>query len=324
MRDPKSDNREVLPVCPVCGNNKQNKVHVISEMFFGTRERFDYVECVVCGCLSIAAIPAQLGQYYPDDYYSKITQSGARQPTWKRFLKRQRSLYWLGRSNLLGRVLASGKSSPWFTKAAGRLGVGLDDRVLDVGSGSGGLLINMAAEGFTNLTGTDPFITNDIAYANGVTIHKREIAELEPSFDLIMFNHSFEHLADPHGALRHTRRLLATGGGVLIRVPVADSAAWRLYGVNWYQLDAPRHLIIHTRKSIKRLAAGAGLTLMRIDDDSDEVQFWASEAYQRGVPLIEALEEQRSAESLATWRARARELNARGEGDQACFYFTTR
>ncbi len=316
--------RKPLLICPVCGNNKENKVHDIREMFFGTREYFSYVECVACGCLSIAAKPSDLRRHYPDDYYSQTLHNGARQPTWKRFLKRQRTLYWLGRPNALGRLLARGENSPWATNALRLLSIGLDDRILDVGSGSGDLLINMAAEGFTNLTGADPFIRSDIAYRNGVTIYKREIAELEPPFDLIMFNDSFEHLDNPRRALAHTRRLLVRGGGVLIRVPVTDSFAWRQYGVNWFQLDAPRHLIIHSRKSVELLAIEAGLSLLRIDDDSNEMQFWASEAYERDVPLINALRERRSPESLARWRTRASQLNAQGEGDHACFYFTLR
>jgi SAM-dependent methyltransferase len=296
-------------------------MHEIREMFFGTRERFKYVECSICGCLSIEKIPTDLSRYYPSNYYSKAGQNGAPQPIWKIYIKRQRTRFWLSGPRILGRVLALGNSSPWFINALRPLGLGLDDRILDVGSGSGELLINMAAQGFTNLTGIDPFIERDITYANGVTIQKRKIAELHSNFDLIMFNHSFEHLANPREVLVHTRRLLARAGHVLIRLPIADSFAWRQYGVNWYQLDAPRHLVIHTRKSIELLAYEVGLRLLRIDYDSNDTQFWVSEAYQRDVPLIDAIKEQHSFEAIARWRGRAAALNAQGTGDQASFYF---
>src|SRR5437588_10289747 len=137
-------------ICALCGNTKENKVHGVREMFYGTRECFDYVECAACGCLSIATIPRDLGRYYPDDYYSKLPHSGARQPAWKLSLKRQRLNYWLSRPNFLGRLLARGENGPWFIDALRRLSIGPDDRILDVGSGTGGLLIYMAAEGFTN------------------------------------------------------------------------------------------------------------------------------------------------------------------------------
>jgi SAM-dependent methyltransferase len=293
-------------------------------MFFGTKELFTYIECAACGCLFISEIPTDLGRHYPNNYYSKTPRLGMRQPTWKCFLKQQRTLHWLGHHNPLGRVLARGKDGPVFIRMLQPFGIGLADRILDVGCGSGSLLIDLASSGFTKLTGADPFIDKDISYDNGVRIYKRDVSDLEPPFDLIMFNHSFEHLDDPRGALRHTRRLLADGGRVLIRVPVADSFAWRRYGVNWVQLDAPRHLMIHTRKSVELLATEAGLALLKINDDSEEFQFWASEAYERDVPLIDAVREQHTPESRAKWRARAAELNSQGEGDQACFYFAVR
>jgi hypothetical protein len=38
-------------------------------MMFGTRERFEYRECLGCGTLRIATIPAGLARHYPPDYY---------------------------------------------------------------------------------------------------------------------------------------------------------------------------------------------------------------------------------------------------------------
>ena len=56
--------------CRICGNASDNRAHVAREMMFGTRERFDYVECARCGCLQIRDVPADLSPYYPADYYS--------------------------------------------------------------------------------------------------------------------------------------------------------------------------------------------------------------------------------------------------------------
>lgn len=62
-----------------------------------------------------------------------------------------------------------------------------------------------------------------------------------------MFHHSFEHIADPFETLCSVRRLLSSGT-CLIRIPIVDSWAWENYGVNWIQIDAPRHFFSLLKK----------------------------------------------------------------------------
>ena len=127
--------------------------------------------------------------------------------------------------------------------------------------------------------------------------------------------------------MHHIVRLLKPEGVALVRIPVADSWAWRHYGADWVQLDPPRHLFLHTRRSMDLLAAAAGLKVERVVHDSTAFQFWGSEQYRRGIPLQDPRSYARnprasafSAGEIRTFEARAAELNACGEGDQACFY----
>lgn len=39
-------------------------------MMFGSRDKFDYLECARCDCLQIEEVPADLSQYYPANYYA--------------------------------------------------------------------------------------------------------------------------------------------------------------------------------------------------------------------------------------------------------------
>src|SRR5215210_9398407 len=55
--------------CRICGNRGDNRVHRAREMFEGTRDEFDYVECAGCGTLQIREVP-DLRPYYSGDYYS--------------------------------------------------------------------------------------------------------------------------------------------------------------------------------------------------------------------------------------------------------------
>jgi hypothetical protein len=141
-----------------------------------------------------------------------------------------------------------------------------------------------------------------------------------------MSHHAFEHMPDPSASLAGMRRLLAPGGRILIRIPVADSYAWRHYGVHWVNLDAPRHMFLHTPASMRILAGRHQLTISQVGFDGNASQFLGSEQYERDIPLSDP----RSVYSggwrrwVGWWRAkqlrsRVQALNAAGKGDWACF-----
>jgi hypothetical protein len=143
-----------------------------------------------------------------------------------------------------------------------------------------------------------------------------------------MFHHSFEHLADPLETLKTATGLLAADGTIVVRIPVVSSYAWEGYGVAWVQLDAPRHVFLHSRKSMGRLAGAAGLRVERVVDDSTEFQFLGSELYLRDIPLtseggarnLDAGGSIFSPEEVEQFRRLTEELNAKGRGDQSAFY----
>jgi hypothetical protein len=79
---------------------------------------------------------------------------------------------------------------------------------------------------------------------------------------------------------------------------------------------------------MKLLTSEAGFDLTEIVYDSDALQFWGSELYERDIPLTrhsqaaEAIPEKVlfSKEDMIRFKTRATELNAQRDGDQACFY----
>ena len=314
--------------CRICGNVERNSVFFPKEMMFGWREEFEYLECGRCGCLQIATIPADLAKYYPSDgYYSYKAPKKKRNPDWLLRLRHERTRYFLGGFSVAGAVLGALSKRPehfdWFRQAR----LTLDSRIVDIGCGAGGLLMKLQREGFRSLLGADPFIQADIDYGNGVTILKRGVDELEGQYDFVMLHHSFEHMPDSAAALAALARKLAPGGTLLLRIPVSDCWAHKHYGLNWMAWDAPRHLYLHTRKSMELLASGAGLKIAGVVYDSSGQQFSSSELYIRGVPYVEHGKyrpgNSRNSFSQADWdsfQARAAELNRKGEGDTACFY----
>jgi SAM-dependent methyltransferase len=202
-----------------------------------------------------------------------------------------------------------------------------DYQILDIGCGSGKLLLRLKKKGFSNLTGIDPFLHEDIFYRNGVNILKKEIKDVEGHFDFIMLHHSLEHMSNPLETFENLYRILKPDRFVLIRTPIASSYAWKKYGANWVQLDAPRHLFLHTSKSIEIMVHKVGFEINDIIFDSTEFQFLGSEQYMRNIPLrdersykTKLTEGFFSDEEFQYFKEKAAELNKNCEGDQACFY----
>jgi SAM-dependent methyltransferase len=89
-----------------------------------------------------------------------------------------------------------------------RTGLPKNAAILEVGCGSGRLLLDLAWLGFTNLTGVDPFIAGDIHYPNGPKILKQRVEAMTGVFDLVMLHHSFEHTDQPLAVMQAVSRLL--------------------------------------------------------------------------------------------------------------------
>jgi hypothetical protein len=105
-----------------------------------------------------------------------------------------------------------------------------------------------------------------------------------------------------------------------VRVPTPSSDAWQIYGADWVQLDAPRHIVLPSRDGVAIMARHAGLAVENVIDDSGTFQFLGSERYRRDIPLHEGQDDALFTEDeVASFAARAAELNALHRGDQAMF-----
>jgi SAM-dependent methyltransferase len=307
--------------CQVCSGPGGHRLHVAREMMFGLGGSFRYRECHSCGCLQLLDVPEDMSRFYPDSYGAFITHA-----PWKTRILARRAAHAFGRRNVPG-FLLSQIYGPYDAMAAvGRTGLSRDVRILDVGCGSGELIRDLRSLGYENVSGIDAFLPADLVHPNGVIVRRMHLTDVVGRYDVVMLHHSFEHMAEPRAALQRVSDLLEPGGVVILRIPVASSWAWRHYGVDWMHLDAPRHLFLHTVRSIEILSVACGLRIENIVGEGDESQFLGSEQYRRGIPLTDA----RSFASgrfpyLRGWarrrafRGRAEELARTGQGDQACF-----
>jgi len=318
-------------VCRICQTDEQARRYEFRELMFGLPETFNYVECRSCGCLQIETIPRDLGPYYPENYHSLAfpVERQFRNPI-RNYLRRLRCRAGIGRGNAMGRLLLRRYPNAALASLA-RLRPTSTARILDVGCGTGYLVCQLFDAGIANVMGVDPFIETSIAHRNGPRILKADLTDITGEWDIIMFHHSLEHVPDPLKALEAVAARLAPSGTCVVRVPTVSSYAWRHYGRNWYQLDPPRHVTLFSRPGLAALAKRAGLELELVVDDSTASQFWASEQCVQAIPLISSRSYGANRRNstftpaqIRGFEAKARELNARGEGDQAAFYLKKR
>jgi len=308
--------------CVFCGSSQPHERFMLRERMFGLPGEFAYLLCSGCGAMRIESVPDHLADYYPEDYYSfdePWVLSYSAGLKW-RVLRLRDRYEWTGKG-FLGRLLARAKPNPRPRHLWG-LQLRPSERVLDVGCGSGQNLRTLRSVGFSKLCGVDPFIAADIR-EDGLTIRKSELSEMDGPYDAIMIHHALEHMADHVDVLRTCRRLLAPSGRLLVRVPTISCEAWSRYGVDWFQLDAPRHLVLHSRKSMELLAKRAGFEVVSVVDDSSANQFVISELYRLGLPLVprDEVTRARKEEAMAKmpvgeFREETERLNREGRGDQ--------
>lgn len=313
--------------CRICSNEENNKLYKAKELQHGTMDEFVYMECSNCKCVQLENGPDDIGEYYPEDYGAFTDQKDVIYSGIIAFIRKKKLEHNLGiRRSLIGffMTLLVGKG---FEQKLLPAKLTLDSTILDVGTGTGGRILNMRRRGFKNLTGTDLFIKEDITYSNGVHILKKDITEIDEQYDFIMLNHSFEHMPEPLKVLKELFRILKANRTLMIRIPVADSYSWRKYGVNWVALDPPRHYFLHTPASMKILAEKAGFELREVIYDSSAYQFIGSEQYSRNITLIDENSYFKNPDKsiftkkqIKEFHKRAVKLNKEQDGDAACFY----
>jgi SAM-dependent methyltransferase len=274
--------------CRIC---KHSFASILSakEMMFGMEGNFDYGLCSNCGCLQILGFPKNISDFYPENYYSFNSTKLTFLKNLTRSLRAKIILSHSERLTHFFKTLIKSQMIFWIYR---RVGLKIGMKVLDVGAGGGTHVLALRSAGINSL-GIDPFITNDLFLNGKLVVKKAELRKEQlkntlQEFDLITFHHSFEHISNQLSTLVEAKSLLKPSGKILIRIPTVTSWAFDEYQENWFQLDAPRHLFLHSHKSIELLANQAGLKLIDLWCDSYELQFICSEQYRRGITFSDS------------------------------------
>jgi SAM-dependent methyltransferase len=212
-----------------CGCKSARLISVI-EMEDG--ERFPLVQCLQCKVHALHPAPTdeQLMKYYSAEYYGKSRKKFVGPIA--RFVER----FQQGRSRQVA----------WYLRTWKPANETKPQRILDVGCGNGGFLLQMRRAGY-EVEGTEwtRQSAKRVPGMRGVPIHVGDLLDIDlppESFDAITLWHVFEHLRAPDLTLEKIHRLLKPGGLLFLAMPNHESwQAWR-FGTNWFHLDPPRHL----------------------------------------------------------------------------------
>lgn len=203
--------------------------------------------CRTCGLKRLWPRPGTniIHNYYASDYgpYKGRRRSPAKQAIW--------NLLRDGASGAPGRGRGLRPLRPLFRLLADwifDINVPLDrerlPRILDVGCGFGDLLLYWQSRG-ADVLGVD-FDERAVEAARklGIVVLPGALEEqnlMAQSFDVVVFNHSLEHLPSPTLTLQQAFRILRQGGSIHITVPNGASTGLSLEKDKWAAICFPVH-----------------------------------------------------------------------------------
>jgi 2-polyprenyl-3-methyl-5-hydroxy-6-metoxy-1,4-benzoquinol methylase len=301
--------------CNICGGDTAEIE--VTEQMLGLKEQFKYNQCIECGHTHLNSFPENIEKYYNSkEYYSFSSKNSFNDEVLSKssFKTKLRKIL----------LLLNFKKSIPFSAALKALlsikGISKKQKILDYGCGAGQFIKELIEIGFVNARGYDLYLPENIEI-NGEVYLSNNLSNLKnTSWDIIILNHVFEHIPDPVELLKDLKKIIPSGGKLLLRFPVIDSFAFEKYKENWVQFDAPRHVSLFTRKSIKlAIQKAGGYNIENLYDDSFHFQFTGSELYLKKLSLNpEDNNRKKRLLSLDTYRYHflAKKLNKQYKGDQ--------
>ena len=139
--------------------------------------------------------------------------------------------------------------------------------LLDVGCGPGLLLQVAQARGY-HVSGCDiSKWASNYAHEHGLDVTTGELESIhypDKSFDVIIINHTLEHVPQPVALLCEIRRILADSGIVVVGVPNFDSLMAWLMRARWAGLLPDQHLWHFTPRTLQLMLERAGFSIRKL------------------------------------------------------------
>ena len=244
--------------CPVCASQAISHFGDGQDRLFGLAEgTFTLLRCNLCKCIFQSPLPdeASIARYYPDSYWwAGEAASDSQIPS---LLSRLERIY--------REFVASDHLR--FLESCAKPGGSHGRSLLDIGCGSGTFIYLASRRGYSvcgmDVSATAVRLARDLY---GVDARQGDVGSAVwpgQKFDFVTMFHVLEHLPDPAGALGYAASLLTPGGSLIVQVPNVDSIQARLFGMRWYGLDVPRHLINFSHAGLRLLLERGGFGIVR-------------------------------------------------------------
>jgi len=252
--------------CFLCGSKNFNFLYHNRDRLHGIPGEFKIEQCKNCELIFINPQPthSELSKYYPSNYYSfkKIQTYDNHKIKFKLLLYELN--YYKNSRRLLRFILGPVRK---FVRIAD---LKKDNKILDIGCGSGQFLYEMKQLGIMYCYGVEPFgFDTEGAKKNNLNIKKCDLLSAKyPSnfFDVITLNHVLEHMDNPAETLNEIKRILKVNGKLIIEIPNTNSMNFSIFGKRWFNLDTPRHLYSYNDKNLKTY-------LKSLDFEIDSVKY---------------------------------------------------
>jgi len=213
---------------------------------------YQVVKCTKCGLMwtNPRPTPESILYYYPDCYGPyKATQVN---------VNRRQNKYLLLLKQLTKKIFQFNTTIlPPLTPG----------RMLEIGCASGSFLYKMHSNGW-KVEGIEPSENAaNAAQSLGFSVFQGPVEnapDYENLFDLVVGWMVFEHLHDPLKALKKIHRWVRPGGFLVLSLPNADSAEFRIFKSRWYALQLPNHLYHYTPYTLEKILNTAGWKMIRI------------------------------------------------------------
>lgn len=275
------------PACPLCHADGEDRLFESRDRVHKLPGVFTIFRCPGCHAVFIQPwlTDEELAVYYPDHYSGYRHSRSLDRKSYKglrRFVLQNYYGYPSSKGekpSLLGKWVAFFLSFVMAKRAMPYRGEG---RLLDVGCGGGSHLYRFKQWGW-DVYGVEPSESGvRQAQALGLDVRHGRLEDAafpDSFFDVIRLNNVLEHLTRPKGIFCEMKRILKPEGIVYVTVPNTHSLNFRLFGENWYGLDAPRHVISYCPKALEFLCCATGFEIVRIRFRSGTFNFLRSVKY---------------------------------------------
>ncbi|NWG12709.1 MAG: class I SAM-dependent methyltransferase [Acidobacteria bacterium] len=198
---------------------------------------------------------SSIARFYPDSYW----WSGKER-------SRPRTARLLGRLERIYREFVVSDHVRFLERCAKARGL-QSASLLDIGCGIGTFIYLTSRRGYRvygmDVSSTAVRLARDLY---GLEARQGDIgsdAWAGHKFDFVSMFHVLEHLPDAAVAIEYASSLLKPEGSLIVQVPNVDSLQATLFGLRWYGLDVPRHLINFSPAGLNLLLERTGFRVTR-------------------------------------------------------------